>query len=155
MTDSTITDMSSSPRAVRSFRKAKIHSRYQSVQPGPRHSAAELCLCTATAVITALYRVRLLRHAVDGMLHASSPPADVPSEQGQSQAGCAGGPAEGAARSSYQGPEADPSRRAPAGLGGCLRWGECPGMLQAHCLACINTHTTLPVNVNTVCVFIM
>ena len=81
------------------------------------------------------------------MLHASSPQADVLSEQGQSQAGCAGGPAGGAARDSYQGPEADPSRRGLAGLGGCLRQGECPGMLHAHYLACINTNIIFPVKV--------
>ena len=79
------------------------------------------------------------------MLHASSPQADVLSEQGQSQAGCAGGPAGGAARGSYQGPEADPSRRGLAGLGGCLRRGGCPDTLHAHCLACITTHIILPV----------
>ncbi len=90
------------------------------------------------------------------MLHASSPQADVLFEQGQSQAGCAGGPAGGAARGSYQGPEADPSRRGLAGLGGCLRWGECPGMLHAHYLVCINTHITLSVNVlHRSCGFVM
>ncbi|KAA6425916.1 MAG: hypothetical protein FRX49_04291 [Trebouxia sp. A1-2] len=37
----------------------------------------------------------------------------------------------GAARDSYQGPEADPSRRGLAGLGGCLRQGECPDLREA------------------------
>ncbi len=81
-------------------------------------------------------------HAVnDGMLHTSAPQAGVLSEQGQSQAGCAGGPAGGAARGSCQGPEANPSRRGLAEPGGCLRWGGCPGMLHAHYLACTNTHS--------------
>ena len=81
------------------------------------------------------------------MLHASSPQAGVLSEQGQSQAGCAGGPAGGEARGSYQGPEADPSRRGPAEPAGCLRWGEYPGTLHAHYPACINTRIILLVKI--------
>ena len=63
--NSTIFDIPSSPLAVRSFRKAKIHSNYQSVKDGQQPVSImqqNKCLCVATAVIMSLYRVELLRH---------------------------------------------------------------------------------------------
>ncbi len=137
---SILIDMSSSPRAVHSFRKAKFQSSYQSVQAGQQpvnimQQNKYHCRNHSSKII------ELSRHTMEGMLHASSPQAGVLSEQGQSQAGCAGGPAGGAARGSCQAPAADPSRRGPAEPAGCLRWDGCPSMLHGRYLVCINTHS--------------